>query len=295
MAPLVSVIIAAYNAADHLPDAIESVLEQTYSPVEIVVADDGSEDNTGKVLAAYGSAVKTLQLNHGGPGAARNAAISESQGDLIAVLDADDVWYPEKIQRQVAAIQQSSATLCHTGSVVFGDERGDGPIVHDVRQRIQGRCFEAEFERNGIVHSTVLMQAEAIPASGYPEDLPAAQDYGLLLQILTKGEAVYIDDTLLKYRRHTGQITVGKGQRTQVYSAMARLRALELGSQHIDQATLVRLRQWTLEELDRVAYSHYWNRRYADADRAFSLLEKNGRVIKKRHRRIAQLLKRFFR
>jgi glycosyltransferase involved in cell wall biosynthesis len=103
----VSVIIPAYNAAQHLPEAIESVLQQSAGVLEIIVADDGSADGTRDVAAAY--PVRLLALARGGVSVARNAAVDAANGEWLAFLDADDIWLPGKIGVQLAAAEDQPA------------------------------------------------------------------------------------------------------------------------------------------------------------------------------------------
>ena len=88
----VSVIIPVYNGNRHLAAAVDSVLDQTVSPLEVIVVDDGSTDGTPRVAAAYGDAVVYLRQDNGGTGAARNRGVEHSSGQLLAFLDADDLW-----------------------------------------------------------------------------------------------------------------------------------------------------------------------------------------------------------
>ena len=103
MAPLVSVIIGAYNAAPYLGEAIESVLAQTHEPVELIVVDDGSTDATRDVAEAYGDALRCIGQPNGGMAAARNRGIAEARGEYLAFLDADDRFPPDKLRTQLAA------------------------------------------------------------------------------------------------------------------------------------------------------------------------------------------------
>lgn len=100
--PLVSVMIGAYNAAAYLGDAIESVLAQTYQPVELIVVDDGSDDDTGAIARSYGDPVRTFTQPNGGMAAARNRAVAEAAGAYFAFLDADDRFCRDKIERQLS-------------------------------------------------------------------------------------------------------------------------------------------------------------------------------------------------
>lgn len=116
--PLVSVIIPTFNMAKWLPNALDSVLAQTYSHWECIVIDDGSTDNTQEVVEHYSSKDRRIRGVHkesGGPSSARNAGIQISKGELIAFLDADDVWLPTKLTKQVELLSSvSSAGLCCT-------------------------------------------------------------------------------------------------------------------------------------------------------------------------------------
>ena len=100
--PRVSVIIPSYNCARYLGRAIDSACEQTYMDYEIVLVDDGSTDDTKDVAMQYGQKVTYLYQQNQGLSAARNQGISKASGELLAYLDADDMWYPEKLERQVA-------------------------------------------------------------------------------------------------------------------------------------------------------------------------------------------------
>jgi len=105
--PLVSVIIPVYNYERYLAQAIKSVLAQTYRPVEIIVVDDGSTDGSAEVTKRFTSPVKYCFQHHSGIGAARNCGIHLTQGDLIAFLDADDLWMKDKLARQMKALNDN--------------------------------------------------------------------------------------------------------------------------------------------------------------------------------------------
>lgn len=114
--PLVSVIIPVYNTAAFLATAVESVLAQTYQPLEIIVIDDGSTDESAQVARQFGDKVRYLHQLNQGPAAARNQGIALARGELLAFLDADDWWHPHKLQCQVAHFAQQpdlGYVLCH--------------------------------------------------------------------------------------------------------------------------------------------------------------------------------------
>jgi glycosyltransferase involved in cell wall biosynthesis len=105
-APLVSVIIGAYNAERYLAEAIDSVLAQTHRPFELIVVDDGSTDGTAAVAEAYGGLVRCIRQQNGGMAASRNRAIPEAGGEYLAFLDADDRFTPTKLEQQLAVFAE---------------------------------------------------------------------------------------------------------------------------------------------------------------------------------------------
>ncbi len=115
-APLVSVVIPVYNCEAYLAEALDSVLAQTYRPVEIIVVDDGSSDRSASVAARY-SGVRCLTQPHAGAGAARNLGAASASGSFLAFLDADDLWVSDKLESQMAAFRASPALDMVSGYV----------------------------------------------------------------------------------------------------------------------------------------------------------------------------------
>lgn len=112
---LISVMIPAYNAAPYLGEAIESVFAQSYGPLELIVVDDGSDDETADVARAYGDRLQFMTQQRGGNGAARNSAVGLARGDYYAFLDADDRFLPDKLERQMEALDEDPEL-----DIVFG-------------------------------------------------------------------------------------------------------------------------------------------------------------------------------
>src|ERR1039457_5929793 len=104
---LVSVIMPTYNRGYVVGEAIESILNQTYDNIEVVVVDDGSTDNTQEKLKEYGDRIRVVYQRNSGPAAARNRGIRAARGEIIAFLDSDDVWLPTILERQVSLLQQA--------------------------------------------------------------------------------------------------------------------------------------------------------------------------------------------
>jgi glycosyltransferase involved in cell wall biosynthesis len=133
--PLISCIVPVYNGERYVAAALDSILAQTYRPLEILVVDDGSTDGTREMIASYGERVRYFQQRHAGPGSARNLGVSQARGEFVAFLDADDLWHPEKLARQMARFEaRPELDLCVTGGrnfwipeVIETDERSRDP------------------------------------------------------------------------------------------------------------------------------------------------------------------------
>lgn len=210
MDELVSVITPTYNAAGFLEETIESVLAQTYPSIEHVLVDDGSTDGTVTILERYARRyprrIRVLRNeDRAGPCRRRNEAIDAAAGTLIAWLDHDDLWQPEKTARQVEALARSPrAGLAYSQYDEFEHETGrtifrssldvEGAILRDLFAR---GCF--------IASSTVLWRREAMATRRLrlrDADFTFGDDYFLWLSILLDWEAVRVDEVLTRLRRH---------------------------------------------------------------------------------------------
>src|SRR5215475_2242760 len=105
MPPLISCIVPVYNGEKYLAEAIETIVQQSYRPLEIIIADDGSTDGTAKVAERYSNLLRYLRQDNAGTAAARNLGLSAAVGEFVAFLDADDLWHPEKLARQMGRFE----------------------------------------------------------------------------------------------------------------------------------------------------------------------------------------------
>src|SRR3990170_3473675 len=145
----VSVIIPAYNSARFLPEAIESVLAQTYKDYGIIVIDDGSTDNTKETLEPYFDKIKYIYQQNQGAASARNTAIRHSQGEYIAFLDADDVWLPEKLHIQVEYLNNNPGiAMVYSPSVTISEDGGLTDKKNKNMGLPSGDVFDMLFLRN---------------------------------------------------------------------------------------------------------------------------------------------------
>lgn len=208
--PAVSVIVPAYNAAHFIADALDSVFAQTYQDFEIVVVNDGSPDAPAleRALAPYRDRVTYIAQENGGPSRARNAAARAARGRYLALLDADDVWEPDYLASQVAALEADpSADVVYANGVIFGEGTDAGREMLDAFPSAEG---EVTFERVLTGESTVLICAVVRRAAfervgGFDDRLRAAEDFDLWLRVLKSGGRILCNRRrLMRYRRSAG-------------------------------------------------------------------------------------------
>jgi glycosyltransferase involved in cell wall biosynthesis len=229
--PRVSVIIPTYNHAACVTEAIESALEQTYPPTEILVIDDGSTDETRSVLEPYASRIRYLSQDNRGAGAARNLGIRHATGELLAFLDADDRWMPDKLAVQVARLAaRPAAALVHADVLLWDPPRGiHEPPRRPRRHVFDGRCYTTLFWGSGLcVSSVVVRRASLEPVGLFDETIPgaSAQDYDLWWRLAQRFEFTYIDRPLAFYRiRPAHETRTAQRLQDELYVVYKRLRA----------------------------------------------------------------------
>jgi len=198
--PSISVIISTWNRSRAVERAVRSVLGQTVSVTEVLVCDDGSDDDTRDVLERMGEArIRWIPGPHTGrPAAPRNRGIGESRGEWLAFLDSDDEWRPDKLERQLAA---AAKTVC--GAVATNAERRlpdgapGGLLLEWARDRIR---FMDLVRDNVVVHSSLIVRREfAEAAGGFPDGLRLPEDYAFNLRIATRTDIAYLADGLVLY------------------------------------------------------------------------------------------------
>ena len=213
MNPLVSVIIPTYNNAQYIREAIESVLKQTYRNFELIVVDDGSTDKTREALDPYinKNQIKYIYQNNKKQGAARNNGIKHAQGELIALLDSDDLWLPEKLELQVPLFIDKKVELVYAGVMKFSDK--DNRIVKttNFEKCFKGYIFDNLFNNDksfipnssAVIRKSCLEEIDSINGSGpYWEDLSCvtSEDYHFFLKLTHKFKADYVPKHLVRYR-----------------------------------------------------------------------------------------------
>ena len=164
----VSVIIPAYNADNFIAESVTSALNQTYPDVEIIVVNDGSTDNTEKSLAPFMDLIIYIKKENGGPASARNIAIKRSTGEYICFLDADDIFLPHKLERQVNFMEKNSecGLVFADASIIGGKEAIRRDSLLGGLPVYQGHVFRHLFINNFIITLTVMIRREVLDKCG---------------------------------------------------------------------------------------------------------------------------------
>ena len=204
----ISVVIPTYNRRRTIGRSIDSVLNQTLFPSEIIVVDDGSTDGTSDYIQSNFPSIKLLSQPNKGVSAARNMGIKSADANWIALLDSDDEWFSQKLEKQVLALSQNpDVKFCHTEEIWFRN----GVHVNQMKkhQKYGGHIFSKCLDICRISPSSVLFHQSLLDDVGYfDKDLKVCEDYDLWLRITAKFPVLYIDETLIiKYGGHEDQLS----------------------------------------------------------------------------------------
>jgi glycosyltransferase involved in cell wall biosynthesis len=256
----VTVVVAARDAAQTLGGTLASIQAQTFEEWDVVVVDDGSQDATADVVRAASGRIRLLHNETPqGPGAARNRAIREAAGALVATLDADDVWKPRYLESQVAAYERALASGRRVGVVCCDAElaRDDGPTGGRWSDRV-GRVEEIGIENlleENVVFTSVLMPRSVFLAVGGYDENPAlgVEDYDLWLRILEANWEIVMNPEVLAVYRLSADARSAKVARMAEGAALTLTKALARGALTKDQRRQARKRRRMFEAVRRRA------------------------------------------
>jgi len=204
----VSVVIPTFERRSALPRALASVLGQTRVAGEITVVDDGSTDGTAEMVAAEHPDIRLIVQDNQGVSAARNRGIEASTGEWIALLDSDDEWVPEKLERQLSALAaHPDERVCHTDEIWIRHHRRVNPRRRHAK--FGGRIFPYCLPLCAMSPSSILIHRSVLDDVGlFDEELPACEDYDMWLRICARYSVLYLDEPLVvKYGGHPDQLS----------------------------------------------------------------------------------------
>ena len=209
--PRVAVILAAYNAAPYVGEAIRSVLEQTVGDLELVVVDDGSTDGTAAVVETFldDPRVTLLRQENLGQAAAKNRGIRESTAPIIGFCDADDYWDPRKLELQLPAFERPEVGVVYSREERFADtEQGRIAIPYQAEECHSGRVTDALFVENFVPFGTALVRRNCLDKRGaFNERYRMGIDWDLWLRLSLECEFQFVDEVTYHYRIWEGQMS----------------------------------------------------------------------------------------
>ncbi len=201
--PKVSVVLTAYNSMPFLSEALTGVLTQTFKDFEVIIVDDGSTDQTPQwVSQQEDSRIKFILQSNQGVSAARNAGITNSQGDYIAFLDGDDIWEPTKLEKQVNILDKNPTVgLVHSWMAVM-TENGEltGRLLIS---KSKGDVWRKIIEKNMVTPSSTMVRRSCIDKVGlFDQDLTVSEDWDLWIRLAEHYDFEVIEEPLVRYRQH---------------------------------------------------------------------------------------------
>jgi glycosyltransferase involved in cell wall biosynthesis len=198
--PLVSVIVAVYNGERFLGATLESIFAQDYTPIEVIVVDDGSKDGSADIARSF-EGVNLLRQANAGPAAARNAGLDKASGEFVAVVDADDVVPPDKLSVQISYLLDHPHVSC-----VLGRQEWIDPPTWLQRDAIYG-------ELGGIPSSSAVLRADTLrQLDGYDPTFRTGEDMDLLIRMRERGlEIIVLPNVVQRRRFHGDNLSVVPG------------------------------------------------------------------------------------
>jgi glycosyltransferase involved in cell wall biosynthesis len=268
---LISVIMPCYNAGAHLREAVDSVLNQTYPHIELIVIDDGSTDHSLDILQSYGDRIKVLIQANQGPYPARNHGLAHAAGEYVAFLDADDWWSLDCLEKLYAALvahPECALAYCgwqHVGAI----NRSNEPFVpknyeepDKIEQLLTGGSPWP-------IHAALTRKAMVDRINGFREDLSTSLDYELWLRLAAANPVILVPQVLAFYRFHgTGQIS-SQPWRQAVNGWRIKRRFLQENPEAARGLGVEKITELVDRGLLNRGYHFYWQRDLRSAQRVF--------------------------
>ncbi len=256
--PHVTVVIPCYNAAPFLRATLESVMSQTHAPFEVLVIDDGSTDQTAAIAGSFGPPLRLISQTNQGESVARNRGIDEAKGDWIAFLDADDLWLPNKLERQLAAVQ-SDVVGVHTNYRAFGMSK----YVRDMSKIPPAKRYSLErfFLGYSSLTLSTLMVSRSLPAR-LPSWTQYAEDAIYFAEVSRLGKMVLVPEILTAVRCHRASQSAAAGIAAHWHETFSEW--LRRNEHILDVRMVCSLRRKLLERLVHQSFRAYYKRNWDD-------------------------------
>lgn len=272
--PLISVIMACYNAASYVEEAVSSVLRQTYPHTEVIVVDDGSRDASPDIVKhlaeTHPGRVRLKHLKHSGPYPARNLGLSHARGDYIAFLDADDWWREDCLEKLLGTLQENGADLTYCGWQNVGEHMLNPepyiPPAYETEDPAAAFLKSCPWP----IHAALVRRSVLDAVEGFSERLFSSMDYDLWLRVLAHTSNIVRVPEVMAYYRWHGQGQISTTRWKQVLDAVQVRR--DFITHHPDMVKHLSseaLYQLVDGQLLHEAYRTYWSRDLLNAQKLF--------------------------
>ncbi len=267
-----------YNAEMFLREAIDSVLQQSYSDVELIVIDDGSTDGSRQILEEYRERVTLLDQENQGPYPARNLGLRHANGDLIAFLDADDWWRKDFLEKMHSALMENeNAVLSYCGwqNIGLKGGRGEPHVPPDYEKEGKAERF-LRAASPWPIHAALVRRRAIDEIDGFQAYLPTCMDYDFWLRIGMAHPIVLVPEVMSFYRHHDQGQIVSKQWRQAQNSWSVKKTFVDQHPDLVSQFNDDELRALIDGGLLRRGYDNYWRRDLVSARRIFRLVLRTG-------------------
>jgi glycosyltransferase involved in cell wall biosynthesis len=268
--PLVTAIIPTYNRAHIICEAVESALAQTYPDMEVIVVDDGSKDDTLARLKQYGGRLRVITQTNKGPAAARNVGIAAAHGEFIAFLDSDDIWLPEKTERQVRLLQQAGNSVpCCLSNILMKWNSGDRTsfeiaLLHaSLKEGLWLNVDDVLATRPVLFNQGIMIRREVLDKiGGFDENIRYLEDIEFPQRLSLEGPWAFIETPLVIWRESMTNSVYKNSLRDQLTTSECLVTVLETHLARLGQGTRdVRVRTLLTRELEAARRDLWANNR----------------------------------
>ena len=284
----VSVVIPCYNAACFLKETLDSVLAQTVTPLEVIVIDDGSTDDSAAIAESFGAPVKVLRQTNQGESIARNRGIDEATGEWVAFLDADDLWLPNKLERQLEEIRSKSIAICTGSQTIHIGKNEHVPPFNTVPRKDCLSCESVIAHGMPFKISSLMVRKSA--TQRFPEACRYGEDVIYALDLLFHDQIDIEPDILMICRKNP----TNQSSRPDIefHRYQARLDWIKNHSTMLEPSVAQQYHQLSQNRLDHklqaTLESLYWNRKLTEFREVLSLADKfayDSQVVRQWRRR----------
>ncbi len=274
---LISVVMPCFNAEKFLRDAVDSVLNQTYPSVELIVVDDGSTDGSLDILKGYGDRIRLIEQENQGPYPARNAGIGVANGEFVAFLDADDYWAPDCLESLHGALEGNDAALSYCGwqNIGLPGPRGEPYIPPDYEQTNKVETLLSA-AAPWPIHAALTRRTVLDEVGGFDLEWRTCMDYDLWLRIAASRPVRRVEKVLAFYRHHAGGQITSTQWRQADNVRKVKEKFIRRHPELVARIPPDRMRELVLGAFLKRGYDCYWRRDLVSAQRIFRIALRKG-------------------